>query len=619
MQKHLKKSTDGLNCVPRGNTCKSDKRTPTIKRCRSTTIPYDSEKPEHLDIISPVRRIETFPATPNSIKLRRLIRKIHFNEQSEVLLDKKNCRDHCRRSHDSKQSFLNDSDTNNSSRRNSNESSLGSDELHRATQYVKMQKLFGLVNAWEWCEKNIKYFLGSSYRPQYVSNEIDESPWELIQHEHETISYETFFETYTSGINRGFYTTSDESLELWISILYFLEESLPSDHYHSIAINRSILVHGLRNNSNEAIRIACYSYFEQLILFQFPPHTPKARQFYKSIFVKKQAMESNEFCHNELEIWEFFEELLQNVENSLFISQSCKTNGNILLLKTVLLILESDFASWVTCCSHSLKIPTTWPIIANILWQNEIGSINRRVSRILNSYISSIYISCDGKRNCFPRNQFLLNSFYRRILSMIAQVADICDRNKEQNTLKHELVNSFAGPLVQQVSQSSKMLKTYAIWDQLYCLKPDWFSAAISGSIMNYFYMKTCPKVKIESKIDRNGTLFPLRLTATQFEEINKILFKKCITSASLNEGSCMASEGLKKDESSKNTYDSEIIHSRLPLKFEQQALKRQRNNVLYKSELNVDKRNQYGKIHKIKKNCLLFLMDFCLGNEVYY
>ena len=74
-----------------------------------------------------------------------------------------------------------------------------------------------------------------------------------------------------------------------------------------------------------------------------------------------------------------------------------------------------------------------------------------------------------------------------------------------------------------------------------------------------------------------------------------------------------MASEGLKKDESSKNTYDSKIIHSRLPLKFEQQALKRQRNNVFYKSELNVDKRNQYGKLHKIKKNCLLFLMDFAL------
>ena len=536
------------------------------------------------------------------------------------MLDKNNCREHCRRSHNSEQSFLSKSDTNDSSRRNSNESILGSDELQRATQYVKMQKLFGLVNAWEWCEKNTKYFLGSSYRSLYVSNEIDDSPWELIEPEHETMSYETFFETYTSGINRGFHTTTDESLELWISILHFLEESLPSNHYPSIAINRSILVQGLRNHSNEAIRIACYSYFEQLILFQFPPHTPKARQFYKSIFVQKQPMESSEFCLNELEIWEFFEVLLQNVEHSLFSSQNCKTNGSILLLQIVLLILESDFASWVTCCSHSLKIPASWPIIANIFWPNAIGSMNRRVNQILKSYTSSIYISCDRKRNRFPRNQFLLNSFYRRILSMIAQVADICDRNKNQNTLKHELVNSFAGPFVQQVSQFSDMLKTYAIWNQLFCLKPDWFSAAISGNIINYFYMKTCSEVKIESQNDRNGTLFPLRLTATQFEESNKILFKKNSTSVSRNEGICMASEELKKDESIKNTYGSKVNHSRLPLKLEQQALKRQRNGGFNKSELNVNKRNQYGKFLKV---FLLFLMDFftylCIGNEVYY
>ena len=534
------------------------------------------------------------------MKLRRLIRKINFDRQSEVLLDMNNCRDHCRRGHNSKQSFLSNSDTNTSSRRNSNESILGSDELQRATEYVKMQKLFGLLNAWEWCGKNIKYFLGSSYRSLCVSNEIEDSPWELIQHEHETMSYETFFETYTSGINRGFYTTSDESLELWISILHFLEESLPSNHYPSIAINRSILVHGLRNHSNEAIRIACCSYFEQLILFQFPPHTLKARQFYKSLFVQKQSMESSEFCHNELDIWEFFDELLQNVEYSLFSSQSCKINGSILLLQIVLLILESDFTSWVTCCSHSLKLPASWPIIADIFWPNAIGSMNRRVNQILNSYISSICISCDGKRNRFPRNTFLLNSFYRRILSMIAQIADICDRNKGQNTLKHELVNSFAGPLVQQVSQLPNMLKTYAIWNQLYCLKPDWFSAAISGSIINYFYMKNCSEVKIESKSDRNGSLFPFRLTATQFDETNKILLKKSSISVSLNKGSSMASEKFKKDESNKNTYSSKINHSRLPLKLEQQALQKQRNGGFNKSELNVNKRNQYGKIHKI-------------------
>ena len=152
------------------------------------------------------------------------------------------------------------------------------------------------------------------------------------------------------------------------------------------------------------------------------------------------------------------------------------------------------------------------------------------------------------------------------------------------------------------------MLKTYAIWNQLFCLKPDWFSAAISGNIIHYFYMKTCSEVKIESQNDRNGTLFPLRLTATQFEESNKILFKKNSTSVSRNEGICMASEELKKDESIKNTYGSKVNHSRLPLKLEQQALKRQRSSGFNKSELNVNKRNQYGKLHKI---FLLFLMDF--------
>ena len=578
--KHNEKSNKGI----------FNSSTPKIKRCRSYATQNGLGTQDDIDISSPIRKIQSFPTTNHNMKLRRTTRKLDSDEQtSEVQLDRSSCNANCERSLNSSRSFLNNQNTS----RTPKGSKIGSSELEKATHYVKLQKLFSLLNATEWCDKHIRYFIGSAYRPLYVSNKTEDPSWELLRHETEGMSYNTFFETYTSGMNRGFHTTNDELIELWISILYFLEESISVEQIPSIAINHSILVRGVRKNSNEEVRMMSYSYFERLILFQYPPHTIEAQEFYKKLFIRKNTSFNSEAHPNsEMEMWEFFVELLEDLEAAIICKNNCKNSGSYLIFRLVLLILESDLVSWIRCCSHSIELNVYRPMIATLFWPDGVGSNNKRINKIVTTYLSSLFLCADKKRRRHVRNHSLLNCLYRRLICMIAQMVDIRDKLKEQNEYKEELIKSFTLLLFQQESQICNVPKVAVLWHHLNCLKPDWFSAAISNSLMIHIWKKTCSKYQQDSNNLSNGSLIPLRRNFKQFEEARKIINMKNIHSGFSDKKIDINSKESNELKTYQNTIGPKIESVMLHMqKCEKEAINKQLNGFI-----NVNKRNQYGK-----------------------
>ena len=580
----------------KGNTSLLSKSTTKIRRCKSA-VQYDIELQGDTQLVTPIRQIKTLPSSPHTMKLRRLIRKIDFDHVNtpEIFLDNNSCLRQCKKRSDPMKSSMESSQTQ-SLQENSNSNILGSKELMGATHCVKMQKLLSLLNAWGWCEKDIRYFMGSAYTPFYESGKDDDLSWTLQQDDRGGMRYDTFFDTYTSEINRGFHTTKDELTELWLSIVEFLEDSLPYGQCPSITIHHSIFLQGVRKNAIESVRLACFSYFERLILFLYPPHTPKAQEFYKSIFVRKPFASANELFNNiDIEMWQFLNELLEDLD--VFCSKgSWKTDGSYLQLKLVLLILESDFASWIRCCSHNLELNESRPMLARMLWPDSVGYTNKRVSKVLKSYISTLFIlsNASERKNCASKTS-LLSSLYRRIIGMIAQFIDICDKKKVQNNLKQELIKSFMISLHQRESSTSNTLSDTVICSQLYCLKPDWLSAAIAGSIMNTIFKTTCRNTQ-SSPNDLYCYLYPLRTVVSQMEEAKKILTVKKSFNESLSGGKDTLSAQSKVLESCDNISSSKKGESFSSEKLEIQALIKQPNGVNNSKKTNANNRNQYGK-----------------------
>lgn len=190
------------------------------------------------------------------------------------------------------------------------------------------------------------------------------------------------------------------------------------------------------------------------------------------------------------------------------------------------------------------------------------------------------------------------------MIGLIAQFIDICDKKKEQNYLKRELINSFMISLVKQESSNSNMLTATVIWSQLYYLKPDWLSAAIAKSIMTNIFTNICCNTQLSPKNDSHCYLYPLRTVVSQIEAARKIQTEKNSFNGSLSKRNA-AITGISKSVEGCNTQLSSKEGTLLSSpKLEKQTLLKKRNGPNHSSMTDVNKRNQYGEnILNSKKN----------------
>ena len=293
----------------------------------------------------------SLPITPTSSKPRRVVRRIDFDceEKPSMLLRSGGRIRHL----NVNQTFSQGSDTSAGSDTISvcsegRRKSIGTEPLKIATESVQMQKYFNLMNGGEWCDKDSKVFMGSKYRYETeVSCNLEEGVWTYAANDIDTMDlcYHAFFETYTSSTKRGFHTTKEELVDLWLAILDFLEESISSaegnpDEYPSIATIHSILFRGVRENSNVNVRHAAFGFMQRLVLYQHPLRTPGMRNYYKKLFVRKTnctVAELNNF--DAVEMWDFFNELIEETVEVCYIQHNVENSGLILFVEIILMIL----------------------------------------------------------------------------------------------------------------------------------------------------------------------------------------------------------------------------------------------------------------------------------------
>jgi hypothetical protein len=491
---------------------------------------------------TPVCKSISLPKTPtSSLKPKKLIHNIEFkNKNDSIILSPTNsvCRRPPNTSVCLSQSPTCSNESMLSTSSNERNSIIGTEPLKLATKYVQMQKALGLFNSSEWCEKDNKCFMGSLYRVVIENVESDLDTWTFHPEGDypEDICYQTFFDTYTSASNRGYHSTEEESADLWLGILDFLEDCCSIDECPSIRIVHAILLRGIKENSNENVRQAAFSYVHRLILFQYPPHTLKAREFYKKLFVRNPNSATLDLNNcDPIEMWEFFWNVIEEA-TQLCDYKSSRKSGQFLMLQIVILILESDFVSYVHCCFHNEKFDSSWPIFTRLFWPDNIGTINNRVRQIVKAYLSLVCRdSSKSAINYRTSNTSFIANLLKKIISMLAQFADIYDRYKEQNNAKRNLVESFVICIEEAENTNSSMLSNAVLWRHLYGLKPDWFSAAVARALSISSLKVLVSDMALIVDIESVYLLLPLRKAIDEMNKIKEYILKEPSISYSLN------------------------------------------------------------------------------------
>ena len=497
----------------------------TIRRCSSINNKHIANLDDTAYKSTPINKSSSLPITPASSG--RLIRRITFESPNDktVLLGSASCRRHLTRDLTSSQSSIDSNDTTLSLKENEVHSIIGAEPLKVATHLIQIQKTFNLFNAWDYCEKDRKFFMGSIYR--YVKRNMDseENQWTYVSNNESSGvgCYQMFFETYTSPTTRGFHTTDEESGDLWLAILDFLEDSCSTEECPNIEIIHAILLRGLRGNQNDNVRQAAFSYIQRLILFQYPPHSTRIRDFYKRLFNRNPGAtlyDLNKF--DPMEMWDFFWELIEeSIQVCCYNNE--KNSEPFLLLHLVILLIQSDFISWVDCCLHIQNLDSSLPIITQLFWPGEIGCVNMRLKQIIKAYVSVLCLASPKcELNTRRSSASHVASLIRQIISMLAQLVDLWDKNKEQNTFKQNLVDTFVLCLEDSEKNNARCLPQAVLWTQLYILKPDWFSAAIARSLLVKASRFVVSENRSTTMNDSKTLLLSLRKLTEQIDKIKE-------------------------------------------------------------------------------------------------